>query len=105
MKRRNIIILASAAVIVIAVGLWFWPPNHVTITIIDDGGAQVVTITEPPDRQKPEVLKVVAELKKGDVLEVYDVIYGKDFLMYEVRVNGSVGYIESFKAEVLRVNE
>lgn len=97
--RRKIESYVFLALIAIPLALWglseAWPylGKRETISIMADG-VPVVTDPFPLDRGKERVNEIIGVLRQGDDLEVYRKIFGKDYLMFEVRYDGRRGYVQ-----------
>ncbi|MGE4253523.1 MAG: hypothetical protein AB7F09_29345 [Parvibaculaceae bacterium] len=91
----------------IAVPLAFWGLSELRpylgerekISVLVDGVA-VVSDPFPLDRGTKAANRVIGELRQGEIFEVYRDIYGKDYLMYEVRFQGRKAYVQSDSREI-----
>jgi hypothetical protein len=92
MKRRNLLIVCAAIGCVAALLFWYFSPYRVvgTITIV---GPDAKVLARPVPIEHDPSNPVLRNLKPGDRLDVYDRVYGKDYLMYEVHPSGTVGYV------------
>lgn len=78
--------------------LWFWYGIVGTITVRKPGGVEVLAQPIPLDMDpnKP----VLGHLRQGERVDVYSLIYGKDYLVYKVRPNGVTGYVSHYGDDV-----
>ena len=91
----------------IAVPLAFWGLSELgpylgereKISVLADGVA-VVSDPFPLDRGTKTANRVMGELRQGEILDVYREIYGKDYLMFEIRFQGRKGYVQSDRREI-----
>lgn len=91
----------------IAVPLAFWGFSEAgpylgerdKISVLADG-VTVVSYPFPLDRGSKAANRVMGELRQGEILDVYREIYGKDYLMFEVRFQGRKGYVQSDSREI-----
>lgn len=105
-KTARNLILSLVAVIVV-VGLLFGQRDAILIL---SNGVQVLSKPEPirsktvPYRYLSSDAKVIGELHKGDKLEIYGTIDGKDYRMFKIWYDGSVGYVQ-YNSGYLSVEE
>lgn len=79
--------------------LWPYLGKRETISVLADG---VLVLSDPLPLylDKEGTIKVLGELRQGDGLEVHREIYGKDYLMFEVRFNGRRGYVQYYGGKI-----
>lgn len=89
--------IACAGMVLIAV-LWIWYGVVGTITIQKPGGVEVLARPIPLDMDPDNPL--LGRLQQGERVDVYGLIYGKDYLVYRIRLNGATGYVSFYGDDV-----
>lgn len=96
MRRRDVWIVCAGIAFVAA--LWFWYGIVGTLTVQKPGGVDMYERAKPVwfDPDNP----IVVHPEQGEVLDVYSLIYGKDYLVFKVRRGGQFGYVNYYGSDV-----
>jgi len=95
-SRREFWIVCAGIAFVAA--LWFWYGILGTLTVQNPGGVDVLAHPVPLAMDPHNM--VLGRLQRGERVDVYGLIYGKDYLAYRISLKGETAYVGHYGNDV-----